>query len=144
VSAWHEKEDSEEDGVMVSVLVIDDDNLICAMLVEVLTMEGHQVVATTDPREGLRLVYGAAQPSVVLLNLTMPYLSGVDILKQLQATPEVRARHVLLLYSSHPDLEAVAREYGADGYLRKTAEMDPVIAAVAAAAQTLEARASTT
>jgi CheY-like chemotaxis protein len=134
----------EETAVMASVFVIDDDPLICRIITEVLTLEQHAVVSTTDPREGMRLIYDAAQPSVVLLNLIMPALSGVDILKRLQATPAVRARHLILLYSSYPTLEAVAREYAADGYLRKTAQSNQVVAAVAAAAQILQARASTT
>jgi CheY-like chemotaxis protein len=106
-------------------------------------MEGHQVVSTTDSQEGERLIYDTTTPSVVLLNLTMPPPSGADILERLRASPDVRGRHVIILYSASPRLETVAREYAANGYLPKPAKASQLIDTVSAAAQALQARRST-
>jgi DNA-binding response OmpR family regulator len=69
---------------MASVLVIDDSDMVCEIARLVLTMESHEVVTTTDSREGERLIYETTTPSVVLLNQTMPPPDGVEILQQLR------------------------------------------------------------
>jgi CheY-like chemotaxis protein len=128
---------------MASVLVIDDSDMVCELARVVLTMEGHEVVTTTDSGEGERLIYDTTTPSVVLLNLTMPPPSGADILKRLRASPDVRGRHVIILYSASPRLEAVAREYAADSVLPKPAKASQIIDTVNDATQALQARSST-
>jgi CheY-like chemotaxis protein len=124
---------------MAPVVVIDDDPTICKLFEEVLTLERRTVVTTTDPREGLRLLCDAP-PSVVILNLMMPHLSGQDILDRLRATPQVRAQHELILYSGSPRLEAVAREYGVERILSKPARVDQMLACLLAAEQALHGR----
>jgi CheY-like chemotaxis protein len=133
----------EKEAAMASVIVIDDCPAICKMLKEVLTLERHEVVSATDPRVGLRMIESAS-PSVVILNLMMPHLNGAAILDRLRATPDVRARHEIILYSANYRLEAVAREYGVERILVKPANADQIIAAVSAAEQALQGRGSRT
>jgi CheY-like chemotaxis protein len=130
---------------MASVIVIDDDPTITNMIGLVLQLENerYQIASTTDSREGLRLIY-AAPPSVIVLGLIMPYLTGMDILERLRSTPDVRARHVILLYSGNHRLESVARKYAVDGYLTKYAPNTELIEMINTAAQALQDRNATT
>jgi CheY-like chemotaxis protein len=127
---------------MAYVLVIDDSDMVCELARVVLTMEGHEVVTTTDSREGERLIYETTTPSIVLLNLTMPPPNGIDILEHLRTVPEVRGRHAIILYSASPHLATVARDCAADGYLTKPAKGSQIIDAVNRALHTLQARAA--
>jgi CheY-like chemotaxis protein len=128
---------------MASVIVMDDDPVNCRILMELLTATQHQIVSTTDSQEGEHLLYDTAEPSVVLLNLTMPPPSGVNILERLRASSEVRGRHAIILYSASPRLEAVAREYAANGFLPKPAKASQIIDTVNDSTQALQARSST-
>jgi two-component system alkaline phosphatase synthesis response regulator PhoP len=128
---------------MISVLVIDDSDMVCELTKYVLTMNGYQVVTTTDSREGLRLISDTTEPTVVFLNLTMPDPDGIAILEQLRTTPEVRQRHAIILFSASSRLEAVARQYAVEGILAKPAKPSQILAVLAMAEQSLQARAST-
>jgi CheY-like chemotaxis protein len=91
---------------MASVIGIDDDSVICRILKEVLTLEQYEVVSATDPRVELRMIESAS-PSVVILNLTMPHLDGAAILDRRRASPDVYARHKIILYSANDRLQAL-------------------------------------
>jgi CheY-like chemotaxis protein len=82
-----------EEPTMAHAIVIDDDPISCLLITELLTSTQHAVMSTTDLQEGEHHHHDTATLSVMLLNLTMPTPSGVDILERLRATPEARARH---------------------------------------------------
>ena len=118
-------------------------DMVCELTKYALSMKGYQVVTTTDSREGLRLMSDTIEPTVVFLNLTMPDPDGVAILEQLRTTPEVRQKHAIILFSSSSRQEAVARQYEVEGILSKPAKPSQLLAVLAAAEQSLQARAST-
>ena len=68
---------------MAHVLVIDDDQHICSLLIEVLTLEGHTVATAADGQDALRLIQQTSQRSIILLDLLMPKMSGVDVMQAL-------------------------------------------------------------
>jgi CheY-like chemotaxis protein len=129
-----------EDVAMASVLVIDESDHVCEFARVALMMAGCEVVTTTDSGEGERLIYETTTPFVVLLNLTMPPRGGREILRGLQASPEVCAWHEIIRYSASPHLESVARDCGVDRVLAKPAKGSQIIAAVADAEQALQGR----
>src|SRR5690349_14262302 len=103
---------------MTRVMVVDDHPMWRDSVVRDLTDAGHEVVATAgDGGEAVRRA-PAARPEVVVLDLQLPVLSGVEVTRQLvqaELDPPVR---VLVLSASgeHADvLEAV--KAGATGYL---------------------------
>jgi DNA-binding NtrC family response regulator len=79
------------------ILIVDDDHDILTALKKRLTWMGHEVFTAEDGEQGLRLA-ADEQPDLMLLDIELPGLSGLDILKRLaekrssvppQATPEV-------------------------------------------------------
>ena len=115
---------------MTRVMVVDDHPMWRESVARDLTEAGHEVVATAgDGGEAVRRA-PAARPQVVVLDLQLPVLSGVEVTRQiLQADPSMR---VLVLSASgeHEDvLEAV--KAGATGYLVKSASSSELLEAVA-------------
>jgi len=66
-----------------SVLVIDDDPLVCDLLVQFLSLRGYRALGVKDGHSALRMVEDVP-PDVVLLDMIMPGLSGIDVLQTLR------------------------------------------------------------
>jgi DNA-binding NarL/FixJ family response regulator len=114
---------------MTRVMVVDDHPMWRDAVVRDLAAAGHDVVATAaDGGEAVRRA-PAARPEVVVLDLQLPVMSGVEVTRALVAAdPTVR---VLVLSASgeHADvLEAV--KAGATGYLVKSASSAELLSAV--------------
>lgn len=111
------------------VLLIDDHALFRVGLLELLERRGIEVVdAVGDSDVGLRLTRDCA-PDVVLLDLRMPGLGGLEILKQIRA--EGLDRRVAMLTTSTEEEDLIASlQAGANGYLLKDMEPDELVAAL--------------
>ena len=102
------------------VLIVDDDVKLTALVSEYLTREGMEVEVVHDGAQGLaRARIGA--PSLLVLDVMLPGLSGLDVLRQLRAGHDVAARlPVLMLTARGDELDKVlGLELGADDYLPK-------------------------
>lgn len=111
------------------VLVIDDHALFREGLSGLLTRRGIEVVAAIgDGREGLRVAKDAV-PDVILLDMRMPKMDGLDVLCALREQG-VKAPIVMLTTSQdEQDLVAALRK-GAQGYLLKDIVPDELVAAL--------------
>ena len=67
----------------MKVLIADDDRLVRTMLGDLLRELGHDVVAAENGQEAVALC-GREQPEVVVLDLLMPRLSGLDALREMR------------------------------------------------------------
>lgn len=116
------------------VILIDDHALVRAALRTVLEDAGIEVAAeATNGEEGIRLA-AEQRPDVVLLDLSMPDLSGIEVTRRLAA--EVPDGRVLVFTGSaeeHDVREAV--DAGASGYLLKDADPEEIVSAVKAVAR---------
>jgi DNA-binding NarL/FixJ family response regulator len=112
------------------VMVVDDHPMWREAVARDLTEAGHEVVATAgDGAEAVRRA-PAARPDVVVLDLQLPKLSGVEVTKALVAMAHVPRILVLSASGEHEDvLEAV--KAGATGYLVKSASREELLSAVA-------------
>lgn len=99
-----------------SILLVDDDQELCRMLVEYLTPEGFSVHVVHDGEQALYML-GRHHFDLVVLDVMLPELSGLEVLRQLRprdATP------VLMLTARGEDIDrVVGLELGADDYLPK-------------------------
>ena len=89
------------------VLAIDDDPGALDLINAILEGVGFRVVTTTDPKHGLRLADELA-PSAIILDLTMPGMSGFEVVSALRNMPA--ARDVPIVIFSGRDLSAADRE----------------------------------
>jgi two-component system response regulator CpxR len=102
--------------LMSSVLIIDDDQDLCDMVVRLLSREGYSVEQCTDSEGGLRAAL-SGNYDVVLLDIMMPRLDGLQFLRNLRAKSQV---HVIMLTAKGEEIDrVVGLELGADDYLLK-------------------------
>lgn len=102
-----------------SVLVADDDADIRDLVVFKLQQAGMEVVAVGDGNAALEALTGF-RPDLVLLDVMMPGLSGLDVLRRIRADEQLRSLKVVLLTARARDVD-VDDGYtsGADEYVTK-------------------------
>jgi two-component system alkaline phosphatase synthesis response regulator PhoP len=102
-----------------TVLVADDSMTVLAMVSARLERAGYDVVTATRGDEALRLAQ-ELRPRLVVLDVEMPGLDGVEVARQLRAD-ESLAGMLIILLTAHTEAEEVASGLaaGADDYLTK-------------------------
>jgi two-component system response regulator NreC len=114
--------------VAIRVLLVDDHQLVREALRRALEDAGYRVIEAED---GDRAVQRAltAEPHVVLMDVSMPGLDGIEATRSLR-TRVPDAKVVVLTMHEEDRLVLAAREAGAVGYLAKTASSREVVDAV--------------
>lgn len=101
------------------VLLVEDDRFLRKACETSLKQRGFDVIAATDGEEGLRMARESL-PAIVLLDLLMPRLPGIEVLRALKQDPGTMAIPVLILSnSSREEDKKVAMDLGAAGYYVK-------------------------
>jgi DNA-binding response OmpR family regulator len=99
-----------------TILVVDDEPTLREALVEALETDGFRVVAAADGREALTL-FRAERPDLVLLDLMLPELSGIEVCRIIRAESGVP---IVMLTAKDSELDkVVGLELGADDYVTK-------------------------
>jgi DNA-binding response OmpR family regulator len=99
-----------------TILVVDDETTLRETLVEALEGEGFRVVSAADGREALT-VFRAERPDLVLLDLMLPELSGIEVCRIIRAESGVP---IVMLTAKDSELDkVVGLELGADDYVTK-------------------------
>ncbi len=108
-----------------SILVADDDDAIRSLLVELLNGEGYQVSEVKSGSEVLRAV-AKLRPDLLILDLRMPDLDGIDIMRRLRAQDETVP--VLMLTAYGTASSAIeATKLGAYDYVTKPFEQEELL-----------------
>jgi CheY-like chemotaxis protein len=103
----------------MKILIADDDQLIRAMLADILGALGHTVVAARDGIEAVEM-YGKEKPDVVFLDFLMPKLNGLDALARIRAAAApAKAAVVLLTAISDRSVKALGAHEQPDAFLEK-------------------------
>jgi DNA-binding response OmpR family regulator len=107
------------------VLVVEDDDAITDVLRRTLRQEGHEVRASADGVEALRAAEEFV-PDLVILDLGLPGLDGVEVCRRLRAESDVP----ILILTARSDLDdrVVGLDSGADDYLVKPFERQELLA----------------
>jgi two-component system response regulator CpxR len=101
---------------MNRILIIDDDEELCELVSEFLTVEGFTVAAVHDGAEGLRQA-ASDEFDLITLDVMLPGINGFAVLRELRRTSRIP---VLMLTARGDDTERiVGLESGADDYLAK-------------------------
>jgi len=120
---------------MTRVLVVEDDPQLVRALVINLQARRYGVDAAPDGATALRLA-AARQPDVVMLDLGLPDMDGVDVIKALRGWTRVP---ILVLSARQASDEKVAAlDAGADDYITKPFSMDELLARLRAAVRRRE------
>ena len=118
---------------MTSVLIIDDDTRLAAMVAEYLRSNGFSVAHAPDGAAGLQALH-AQPPSLVVLDVMMPGISGLEVCRRIRALPgELASTPVLMLTGKDDAMDRVlGLELGADDYLAKPFEPRELLARIRA------------
>ncbi|HET7034486.1 MAG TPA: response regulator [Thermomicrobiaceae bacterium] len=111
------------------VLVVDDDAAIRGLLGEVLRDEGYEVLEAADGAEGVALVR-ARRPDLVIMDLRMPLMNGIEAIKALRADPALAGLAILAM-SAGTVLRAEATQLPVNGLIDKPFDLDALLAHVA-------------
>lgn len=111
-------------------LVVEDDDRIADFLVRALKSEGHSCVRTGDGREGLELGKNG-DFELILLDLMLPSLSGLDICQELRMRNIVTPIIMLTAMDSINDV-ITGLKMGADDYVTKPFVIDELLARISA------------
>ncbi len=111
-----------------TVLVVDDEESVATTIKAILKMDGHDVTAVTSGAEAVRLL-NERQYDVVLTDLRLGDMDGVDILREVQRTSPDTAAIMLTGYASLESAVAALRS-GAYDYLMKPSDVEELRATV--------------
>ncbi|MGH9056181.1 MAG: response regulator transcription factor [Acidimicrobiales bacterium] len=113
------------------VLVVDDDPVIVELLRVTFELEGYQVVTATDGPSGIAQA-GATHPDVVVLDVMMPGLDGIEVARRLRLDAATRSIPVILLSAKAQASDIRAGLSVADDYVTKPFEPLDLLERVAA------------
>ena len=113
---------------MAKILVTDDAAFMRMMLKGILTNEGHEVVEAVDGADMLHQ-YGTVMPDMVLLDITMPKMDGLEALRALKGKyPEAKVIMCSAMGQQAMVIEAITA--GAKDFIVKPFQADRVLEAV--------------
>jgi CheY-like chemotaxis protein len=113
---------------MVKLLVIDDDRMNCDLIKSVFNRNGYQVLSATSGFEGLTLFRQYA-PRVTILDLRMPEMDGLTVLKEIHAY-DPQAAVIILGGGATEEQENQARGLRVTDFIRKGLSLDVLVASV--------------
>lgn len=111
----------------LSVLVIEDEKSICDFIAKTLNASDYKAVTAGSGKEGLAILTSAL-PDLVLLDLGLPDMDGIDIIKQ---TREWSSLPIIVISARVQEREKVAAlDAGADDYITKPFGTDELLARI--------------
>ena len=119
----------EKDALRASkIMIIDDENLVIRVVRRFLSSDGYEnFITVTDPREALEKI-DRDQPDVVLLDIMMPHVTGLDLLKVRQKTIELQhIPFIILSANSENQIKREALQLGATDFLSKPVDPSDLI-----------------
>jgi len=109
-----------------SVLVVDDDPNLVRLMSKFLKLEGFAPIPAANGKEALAYLRGGGDASVIVLDLRMPIMDGVDAVKTICAKEPSARLIIITLYQSEEDVYR-SLQAGAQGYALKDASLDDLI-----------------
>lgn len=110
----------------MSVLIIEDDDGVRDSLAAILREEGYFVEMVNNGAEALARLQERPLPTLILLDLMMPVVDGIDFRKQQLADPELRKIPIIII-SARPDVAEQAHTLGADAFLQKPMSFEELL-----------------
>jgi DNA-binding response OmpR family regulator len=115
------------------LLMIEDDARLAQMVIEYLSQSGFEVTHANDGEQGLEQLQ-LIQPELVILDLMMPGIDGLEVCRRIRALPGQASRVPVLMLTAKGDPmdRVIGLEIGADDYLPKPFEPRELLARVRA------------
>ena len=112
------------------ILVVDDDPIIRDMMVDILSLEGYPIDTARHGLEAMEILRGEGS-YLVFLDVMMPVLDGKEVCAILEAEPQLRNRHFIVLMSAVDKLAEVSSLIkNVDATMPKPFSVDDVVGIV--------------
>ncbi len=109
---------------MSKILIVEDDPLMSRMYQKIFSFENYEVIQAADGEEGLEKAK-TVNPTIILLDVMMPKMNGLDVLDKLKLDPSTKAIPVVMLTNLAGQRDAeTAMAKGAVKYIIKS-EYEP-------------------
>jgi len=119
ITVTKDKQKEQRNNITSSVLVVDDESSIRNGLVFLLRKEGYAPLEASNGREALQKVQDE-KPDLVLLDIMMPELNGLEVCRRLKSNEDTRLIPVVLITAVHSHDEKIkAIDAGADDFVNK-------------------------
>ncbi len=114
----------------IKLLLVDDQNLVKMGICSLLELSGRiSVVAQLDNGLGVIDAIESHQPDVMLLDIRMPKMNGIEVLAKMKELEVLLPTIILTTFDEH-DLVLESIKLGAKGYLRKDVSLDSLMSAI--------------
>ena len=105
------------------ILVIDDDPMIRTLVKEMLAVEGHEITLAEDGEQGVKILDSGEKPApydLIVLDVIMPGMNGLDVLTRLKLHPHTQSIPVMMLTGEDKTEDMMAGySVGAEYYVTK-------------------------
>jgi len=122
----------------IKILVIDDEEQITSTLVRYLSMEGYDPIFSNDAEEGLKL-YRQENPKVIITDIQMPGISGLDLLGEIRTTD---SETEVIVVTGHGDLDSAvqALKHQASDFILKPIDFEVILLTIERALERIALR----
>ena len=122
------------------ILVVDDEKDIVDLVAYNLEKEGYETLKALDGESALRLIR-TKSPDLVVLDLMLPGIQGLEICKRIRKDPETAAIPIIMLTAKGAEIDRViGLEVGADDYVTKPFSVKELLARIKAVLRRTEIR----
>ena len=112
------------------ILIADDEPDIITLLVSILKSEDYDVITASDGAEALMAIK-TSHPDVVILDIMMPKLDGMQVLQKVREDAEISSIPVIMLTAKASDKDILSGyKYGANYYIPKPFEISDILEGV--------------
>ncbi|MCX7724507.1 MAG: response regulator [Thermodesulfovibrio sp.] len=110
----------------MKILVVDDDKTTRKMISLILKSKGYEVVTAENGLEALQKL-GLEKINLILTDMNMPYMDGIEFIKQVRANPEISNIPIVMITTEADEEEKrKAFEAGVDDYLVKPTNAEQI------------------
>jgi DNA-binding response OmpR family regulator len=110
---------------MAKILIVDDEPSFCELLKTLLTSHGHETLTACNGADAL-VTFKQHRPQFTLLDLRMPEMDGLAVLKKIRAIDPKAAVMILTAWGTD-EMEQQARRLGATDFLSKAISLDTIL-----------------
>ncbi len=116
---------------MKTIFLVDDSATVLISTSSILSKAGYQVEKAASAEEAMTKFKAGLKPDLLITDLNMPGMNGIELIKQVRAMPNYRFMPILLLTTeSQQAKRADAKAAGASGWLVKPATADELLSTI--------------
>jgi DNA-binding response OmpR family regulator len=119
-----------------TILLVEDEQKMRQLLVDYLSLEGYVILQAANGPDALK-VFQSAQVDLIILDIMIPYINGLDVCKSVRALSDVMI--IMLTAKSQDEDKLLGYDFGADDYITKPFSPKVLVAKINALFKRLEA-----